>query len=497
MKKKELSSFKQFTRVDAGDLLFGKSLSGGEYGFFPASLLGNDGYAAVRFNLDQSSPAGERCGNLEYVRQLPSLLGLGCYLVGDDHSRKKLDPNNHYKLATGETAKLDGTMGQYMWGVRTPFYVAVWVEGSYLYEAASLKPIPGRECYRVPVFSVGAGHSGVIDRTNSILCSLVSSAEQYRGGGGSALTSGNGSADNLSMLGYAATQKGTAAFEELGRKRGEGWGAGWYWIDTVIMILADIILGTRNIQASFNASKDSDGLYQGGLGPGVSAMPSWGDYNSYYPVVPYSAGVELGDALGVGSFPVKNSSGAVVYNAPIPCFFGLKNPYGHLWCGKNRIVAVLNSDYSNTFYVAKSSLTEWVYSDTANMLKVGTTAPSTPGSWNYVKRVNFQGLAGMPSEDGATSSTYRSDGCYFHKATSGFRSPLGSGNANNGGNDGLAYFNGNYAPSNSNANLSSPHYLGRERCLLSRSTWGRTPALAERHHIKTGSGRFARIRRRL
>lgn len=42
---------------------------------------------------------------------------------------------------------------------------------------------------------------------------------------------------------------------------------------------------------------------------------------------------------------------------------------------------------------------------------------------------------------------------------SGFRSPIGSGNADNGSNAGLAYFNGNYAPSTSNANLSSPHYL--------------------------------------
>ena len=42
MKKKELSSFKQFAQVDAGDLLFGKSLSGNEYGFFPASFLGDD-----------------------------------------------------------------------------------------------------------------------------------------------------------------------------------------------------------------------------------------------------------------------------------------------------------------------------------------------------------------------------------------------------------------------------------------------------------------------
>lgn len=465
MKKKELSDFKRFSQVDENDLLFGKSMSGGEFGFFPASLLGNDGYAAVRFNLEESSPAGERCGNLEYVRQLPSLLGLGCYLVGNDHSRKKLDPNNHYKLATGEAAKLDGSMGQYQWGTRTPCYLAVWIEGKYLYEAISLKPIPGRECYRIPVFSIGAGHAGIIDRINNILCSVISDSEQYRGGGGAAITSGNASADNLSMLGYAATEKGTATFEELGRKRGEGWGSGWYWIETVIMILFDILMGTRDSQAARNSAKDSNGLYQGGLGPGISSMPSWGDYNGYHPVVPYSAGVELGDALGIGTYPVKKADGTVVYNAPIPCFFGLKNPYGHLWVGKNRIVAVINADGSYSFYVAKSSLSVWKYSDTANMIKVGTINPSTPETWNYIKRINFQGLAGMPSEDGGTSSTYRGDGCYFNKAVSGFRSPLGSGNADTGGIDGLAYFNGNYAPSNSNANLSSPHYLGWKLCL--------------------------------
>ena len=456
MKKKELSSFKQFAQVDAGDLLFGKSLSGNEYGFFPASLLGNEGYAAVRFNLDESSPIGERCGNLEYVRQLPSLLGLGCYLVGDDHSRRKLDPSNHYKLATGEAAKLDGSMGQYQWGVRTPFYLAIWLEGKYLYEAASLKPIPGRECYRIPIFSTAAGSAGIIDRLNDVLCSVINTDERYRGGSGAALTEGKASADNLSMLGYAATQKGTATFEALGRKRGEGWGAGWYWIDTVIMILFDIILGTRNSQASFNASKDANGLYQGGLGSGISAMPGWDTYNSYYPVVPYSAGVELGDALGVGTYAVKKSDGSIADKAQIPCFFGLKNRFGHIWQGRNRIVAVINADNSYSFYVAKSSLTEWKYSDTANMIKVGTIKPSIVSSWNYIKRINFQGLAGMPAEDGATSSTHRCDGCYFENATSGFRSPLGGGCAHHGDLDGLACFHGNYAPSFSYAYLSSP-----------------------------------------
>ena len=455
MAKKKLSSYEQFTSIDNEDVVFGKKTSGSKYGFFPASLIHGNGYACRRWLLDGSSPTGEAVGNLDYLRNLPNLLGLGCYLVDDAHARKKLDPTNHYKLATGETAKLDGSMGQYMWGWRTPFYIAYWIEGEYQYMGISLKPIPGKECYKVPVASISAIHAGVMDRTNDKLCSLISTDAQYRGGGGSALTTGNASADNLSMLGYPATVLGTSTFEQKGANRGSGWGAGWYWIDTVIATLFYVIMGTKNCQASYNANKDANGLYQGGLGTGVSDMPNWSSYNNYYPVIPTSAGVELADGVGISYYPVTNSSGTTVYNAPVPVFFGLKNLYGHLWHGKNRIVGVKQSDASYRFFVAKSSLTTWDYSKTSEMLHVGDWLPGNAGNWEYSKTLNFNGLAGMPSSTGATSSTYYCDGAYGDTATSGSRAPLGVGTALYGGIDGLACFSGDYAPSCAYAALSS------------------------------------------
>ena len=454
--KKRLNSLDTFTTLGDGDTIFGKSVSAGKYGHFPIELLLGNGYACRRWNLNLSTPVGEAVGNLDYLRNLPSLLGLGCYLVDDAHNRRKLDPSNHYKLATGESALLDGSMGQYMWGWRTPFYVAVWLEGNYLYKAASLKPIPGRENYRVPIASVAAGHAGIMDRTNDKLCSLISTDAQYRGGAGAALSSGNGSSDNLSMLGYPATEMGTSTFEAKAANRGAGWGAGWYWIETVIELLFEIIMGTQHCQTAYNSVKDANGLYQGGLGPGVSGMPSWSDYNGYHPVVPYSAGVALADGVGVSNFAVLNSAGTTVYTAPVPVFFGLKNPYAHLWVGKNRIVARKLSDGSYDFYVAKSSKTTWDYSDTANMLYVGSLAARAEAGWDYISRLNFNGLAGMPSECAGTSSTYYADGCYRDIATSGFRSPLGSGRADHGGLDGLACFCGDHAPSHADASLSSP-----------------------------------------
>ena len=45
MNKKELSSLEHFGKVEDNDLFFGKSASGGKYGFFPASMLGSKGYS--------------------------------------------------------------------------------------------------------------------------------------------------------------------------------------------------------------------------------------------------------------------------------------------------------------------------------------------------------------------------------------------------------------------------------------------------------------------
>ena len=230
------------------------------------------------------------------------------------------------------------------------------------------------------------------------------------------------------------------------------------------MILFHVIMGTRHCQTAYNANKDANGLYQGGLGSGVTGFGSWGNYNNYYPIIPTSVGVELADGVGVSYYPVVDASGATAYNAPVPVFFGLKNPFGHLWTGKNRIIGVKESDGSYSFYVAKSSLDVWSYSATSDMIKVGSLAAATAAGWEYIKQVSYQGLSGMPSVLGATSTTNYGDGAYRDTASSGFRSPLGSGNANNGDNAGLAYFNGNNAPSNANANLSSPHYLDQE-CL--------------------------------
>ncbi|KAA6347813.1 hypothetical protein EZS27_004678, partial [termite gut metagenome] len=96
----------------------------------------NKKIAVRRWNETLSTPTGEAFGNIDFLRDLPTVLGLGCYLVKDDRTRRKLDPTNHYKFADGSPAALNGSMGQYMWCWNKHYY-SWWRDGNYIYEAVS------------------------------------------------------------------------------------------------------------------------------------------------------------------------------------------------------------------------------------------------------------------------------------------------------------------------------------------------------------------------
>ena len=315
----DLSTLDPLSVVESEDLILGYSKSGKKFGFVPVSVVTNGGYACRRWNINNSSPVGEAVGNIDYLRELPSMLGLGCYLVDKNHGRRKLDPANHYKFATGETAKLDGSMGDYMWGWGTKWYYAFWVEGNYWYEAASLKPIPGRQNYIIPVASMSALGVSVVDRDNLELVSVINETARYRGGNNDTAKDGQYN----TLLGRAATSLNAETFGSYARKKGQGWEAYWYAHNAAMGALFRIIFGTRNIQASYNANKDSNGLYQGGLGSGVTGVGTWwsGTQYNYYPFLPTSVGVELADGCGVSGERIGRNN---CVDCPGPCILWLE-----------------------------------------------------------------------------------------------------------------------------------------------------------------------------
>ncbi len=435
-----------------GDIIMegvGPDGQSGKFGLFNIIKSRDMKIAARRWDQAQATPLGEAWGNLDLLRELPGELGLGCYLTTDDRKSRKLDPTNHYRFADGTPAKLDGTLGQYMWNWRDMYY-AWWVEGNHFYEGVSFSPIEKKngECYRIPAGGTSALGNGVIDRTNMILCSLISDDPQYRGGGNQTGWDGT----YRTQLGKPATSIAMTNFSVYARKRGEGWESQWYVSRAVQEFLFRLIMGTRHSQSDFNPTKDANGLYRCGLGIGLTDVSSgnWGNYNSYYPLVPTSAGVEMGDGVGVAQHAVLNEDGSTFHTANIPVFYGLKNLYGNLWTGVRGLITDAGPEVSSV-YVAPSLYAGYDNNSVAGMIK----AAETYRSESYIKKLSMNKLCGMPTEGGATAATHYCDYHYVnHNSSQGLRCRLAGGSAYNGAAAGAFVSTSRNAVAASNAHFS-------------------------------------------
>lgn len=406
------------------------------------------------WNETNSTPvAAGYYGSLAALKELPKKLGLGRYLVTDDRTRRKLDPADSTRYEDGSPAKLDGSQGQCMWCWNAHYYTT-WKEGNNTVEVITFQPIPGKKSVFVPAGGISWFSAGVIDRTEQKLCSVISTDERYRGGNGSVLNYPDlsDSAPQKTQLGMPATAYTYGNFSTIARKRGEGWEANWYVARAVVEYTMRIILGTRHSQSAYNPNLDADGLYQGGLGAGVTTMPNWGDYNGYYPIVPTSVGLEKGDGVGVVEYSVTKGDGTSVYVAPVPVFFGLVNPFGHLWGVVGGLVFDIGATKSLA-YVAPSMYAPFSWTNTDGML----LAAEMPRNEGYIKKYSTHLLACVPTEVGATNATYFADYFYSVPGTySGFRVRLVGGSSHCGTHAGAFVTDAHHAATYTLAHVSSP-----------------------------------------
>lgn len=404
-------------------------------------------------------------GSLEALRKLPETLGLGRYLVTDDKKMRKLDPMDSRRFEDGSPAALDGSMGQCEWCWSRDWYFTRWSDGKRDKWAITLKPIPGKKGYHFPAGGTSWLGAGVMDRTEMKLCSVISEEERYRGGNGAALPLATNAkrpaldTPQATMLGMAATQISTTNFGTYARKRGEGWEANWFVAQAAVQILMAVIMGERNLQAPYIPEKDADGLYQGGFGTGVTDMPDWNGYNGYYPVIPTSVGVELGDSNGLAEYRLPASEAAEDQEAPykvfrVPCFLGLMHAgFGHLWRWVRGLTVSQTAGEKTEVYVAKSMYADFNPNSTEGMLKVA----ECPQKEGYIKRVSTDGLCMMPTEVGGSASTYYPDYFWTNGATqTGLRVRAAGGGAGSGAHAGAFAAYANSTAANAGADYSSP-----------------------------------------
>lgn len=385
-------------------------------------------------------------GNIDMLRELPNILGLGCYTLTDDGKGRKLDPTNHYKYQDGSPALLDGTHGQYMWHTNG-FYFSSWKEGNNTHMAVSDEPFKNRESIYIPAFYYSAIGPSVLDRTDLQLCSIINDDPRYRGGNNFADWDGT----PKSMCGKPVTHVAISTLSDYARKRGQGWESSWYVAEAAKQILMYIIMGTRHLQAAVNPNKDANGLYQGGLGNGVTAIggmtaaewQTWSEYSTngsnYRPHVHTSAGVELGDGLGETPYNVLNADGSVFKTIQIPVFFGMKHPWEYLWRGVRGLINDVQADKS-ICYVAPSLYAGQSNTSVAGMLAAAELSQTT----GYSKKLSFERLCMAPTETGGSSSTYYGDYHWITPTSPGLRSRLAGGAAHNGAESGPGAYNAHY-----------------------------------------------------
>lgn len=417
----------ELATVNENDLILGYSKSGKRFGFIPLSTVTRGGYACRRWKIGDSSPVGEAYGDVQYLAALPELLGLGCYLVEANHSRRKLDPTNHYKFTTGETAKLDGSMGDYMWGWNTKWFYAWWIEGGYYYEAASLHPIPGKYNYVIPVASMSAVGGIVMDNVNNVARSIINTSEQYRGGYGDdsysdeKFNTGLGTIATTGSL-YADLEY----FSNAAHKKGEGWEAGYYAHYAAAGILFRIIFGTRNIQGDVNTTLDANGCYQGGLGEGLTSFERWGAVYSSLPYIQTDYTSQLQDTaitkLGDWSTSLKvgvKVSDTETISLNMAIFFGLQHPFGYINRLESGLMAQCTRATDGTsytdIYVSKSMYRFSSAEQEDNRfkldgkVKVATTPTISKGGNYYPTLMSNEALCHVITEVGGSNSTYFCD----------------------------------------------------------------------------------------
>ena len=316
------------------------------------------------WNLANSTPVADHyVGNLAFGQTLPDWLELGCYIVKADHTRKKLNSANHYKYEDGGVANLDGTDGHYQWGWGKKWYLIIKQTADELAIIIAKGKIPGEYTYTIPIATDSAAGWATMERSTGKLVSYLNMDPNYRGGNND--SSRDGAFNTL--LGRPASNMTTNAFLNAAHLNGDGWLGSAGRFVAAEAFLFYVIFGTLKIDTAWNPNRDANGLYQGGLGTGpVNAGGWWGEKFGYQPVIPMSAGIELGDQCGVFTYDVLDENGDVLQTMNCYSFFGHRNALGGImWRMMTDELLRCNSDGSQTHLIAEKILQvsgSWTYS---------------------------------------------------------------------------------------------------------------------------------------
>lgn len=366
-------------------------------------------------------------------------------------------PTDWSKKADGTASNRDGSDGQVM-NYWPDFYFKVEMNnpsaGIHLFK---FSPYPISGFTKVNSHSLSA-YQAALDRTNLKLSSVVNSTAQYRGG------NNNAAWDALAntLLGKPATNINRTNFRTYARNRGTGWNQYGYNDHKWLFWLFVLTYATRHSQKAVNATLDSNGFRQGGLGNGVSTANSteWNTFCGYNPFIPCGASDSLGNGSGEVNYTVTDFGGAGINRTfTVPRFLGHENPFGHIWM----ILDGININIQAADSGGESQV--WVSDNPAAWNDSNYTGYTNRGLMHRASGYMNKALLGagaefVPSEAGISGSgtdTYYCDYFYTSIPASGtsLRMLVVGGIAHNGATDGFACSASSLAPSYADVILGS------------------------------------------
>lgn len=406
----------------------------------------------VEWDTASSSPDGVRVGNMQLHRELPIQSKMkGAVLDNKGGINKYLGTSwsdSDVQLASGEPENFSiMTMIPRHW---YKFYF----NGTKFRCMISAIPLPGYKY--VDDFFISS-YEATIYRSKDLLMSRLgvdSTYNEYRGGDNTAEWDGT----YRSLLGRPVTNLTRDQFRQAARKRGSGWEMYTYNAHKILFWLFAVEYATLDSQKPFNAQKDANGFAQGGLGPGLTQMTDWTNFNNTNPLIPCGYTNEFGNGSGEKAYVVKNASGGTHATLMANRYRGIENPFGHIWKytdGAN--IQVTTGDAGLSIL--------WTTDDPSNFSDTSYTGYDKKGNIcrtnGYAKKM-LLGEDGdiVPTEVGGSSSTYWCDYYYTNTSANRMQVVLVGGSAGNGSAAGLASVDTGYAPS------AAPRNVGSRLCFF-------------------------------
>lgn len=406
----------------------------------------------VEWDTASSSPDGVRVGNMQLHRELPIQSKMkGAVLDNKGGINKYLGTSwsdSDVQLASDEPENFSiMTMIPRHW---YKFYF----NGTKFRCMISAIPLPGYKY--VDDFFISS-YEATIYRSKDLLMSRLgvdSTYNEYRGGDNTAEWDGT----YRSLLGRPVTNLTRDQFRQAARKRGSGWEMYTYNAHKILFWLFAVEYATLDSQKPFNAQKDANGFAQGGLGPGLTQMTDWTNFNNTNPLIPCGYTNEFGNGSGEKAYVVKNASGGTHATLMANRYRGIENPFGHIWKytdGAN--IQVTTGDAGLSIL--------WTTDDPSNFSDTSYTGYDKKGNIcrtnGYAKKM-LLGEDGdiVPTEVGGSSSTYWCDYYYTNTSANRMQVVLVGGSAGNGSAAGLASVDTGYAPS------AAPRNVGSRLCFF-------------------------------